>query len=119
MASDPPPFTLNNFLPYQLSVLSNQISRNIATLYETRFGLTIPEWRVIAVLGETSDLTATKIAKKTVMDKAAVSRAVKSLITQHYVRRKSLSAGWKGRASLPDQERAESLCSGDAGSHGL
>ena len=43
---------LEDFLPYRLAILSNTVSGTIAETYAQRFGLTIPEWRVIAVLGE-------------------------------------------------------------------
>ena len=44
---------LDAFVPYRLSVLTNQVSSAIARHYADRFGLTIPEWRVMAVLGDT------------------------------------------------------------------
>src|SRR3546814_4759992 len=43
---------LDNFLPYRLSIASNVLSSRIAAEYENRFGLKIPEWRLMAVLGE-------------------------------------------------------------------
>lgn len=70
---------LEDFLPYRLSVLSNRVSRAIAARYAKTFDLTIPEWRVIAVLGRRPGLTAKDIAKATEMDKVAVSRAVARL----------------------------------------
>ena len=78
--SEKPPLQLASFLPYRLSTLSNRISRAIADLYEERFQLTLPEWRVMAVLGEEPDLSATEVAERTAMDKVAVSRAVNRLI---------------------------------------
>lgn len=71
---------LADFLPYRLSVLSNRISRSIADGYEERFQLTLPEWRVMAVLGEEPDLSAGQVADRTAMDKVAVSRAVSKLL---------------------------------------
>ena len=71
---------LADFLPYRLSVLSNRISRSIADRYEERFQLTLPEWRVMAVLGEEPDLSAGQVADRTAMDKVAVSRAVNKLL---------------------------------------
>jgi len=71
---------LERFLPYRLSVLSNRISGDIARLYEKRHGLSIPEWRVIAVLARRPGLSATEVAQRTAMDKVAVSRAVSALL---------------------------------------
>lgn len=71
---------LEDFLPYRLSILSNRVSRAIAARYATAFDLTIPEWRIIAVLGRRPGLTAKEIAEATEMDKVAVSRAVAKLV---------------------------------------
>jgi DNA-binding MarR family transcriptional regulator len=70
---------LDRFLPYRLSVLSNRVSDAIARQYSDRFGLSIPEWRVMAVLGGSPDLSARDVAERTAMDKVQVSRAVDSL----------------------------------------
>ncbi|MBX3430906.1 MAG: winged helix-turn-helix transcriptional regulator [Hyphomonadaceae bacterium] len=71
---------LEDFLPYRLSILSNRVSRAIAARYADAFGLTIPEWRIIAVLGRRPGLTAKDVAEATEMDKVAVSRAVAKLV---------------------------------------
>jgi len=78
---------LERFLPYRLSVLSNRISADIAKLYDTRHGLSIPEWRVIAVLAKRPGLSATEVAQRTAMDKVAVSRAVSSLLDDGRIQR--------------------------------
>ena len=70
---------LAGFLPYQLSVASNAVSSLIAERYRTRFALKIPEWRVMAVLGDAGELTQRALTAATVMDKVAVNRAVKVL----------------------------------------
>jgi DNA-binding MarR family transcriptional regulator len=77
---------LEDFLPYRLSILSNRVSRAIAARYAKAFDLTIPEWRVIAVLGRRPALTAKEIAEATEMDKVAVSRAVARLMAARRVR---------------------------------
>jgi DNA-binding MarR family transcriptional regulator len=71
---------LEEFLPYRLSVTSHTVSTNIARVYEKRFGVSIPEWRVIAILGRYPGLSAVEVADRTLMDKVAVSRAVTKLI---------------------------------------
>src|SRR5688572_32503411 len=76
---------LEHFLPYRLSVLSNRVSRAIATRYAEAFDLSIPEWRVIAVLGRRPGLTAKEIAELTDMDKVAISRAVARLVKKKRV----------------------------------
>lgn len=78
---------LAEFLPYRLSVLSNRISRSIADGYEGKFQLTLPEWRVMAVLGEEPDLSAGQVADRTAMDKVAVSRAVNKLLEMGRIER--------------------------------
>lgn len=70
---------LGNFLPYLLSITSNSVSRRIADEYETRFGLNIPEWRIMAVLGDAGAMTQRDLVRATMMDKVAVNRACKSL----------------------------------------
>ena len=82
-----PGLDLGNFLPYRLTVLSNTVSTAIAGAYAQRFGLTIPQWRVIAVLARTPGISAAVVAERTAMDKVAVSRAVAGLIRAGRVRR--------------------------------
>jgi DNA-binding MarR family transcriptional regulator len=71
---------LDEFLPYKLAVLSHSVSSLVARVYDKRFGLTIPEWRVIAIVGRFPGLSAVEVAERTMMDKVAVSRAVTKLI---------------------------------------
>ena len=75
-----PPIELERFLPYRLSVLANLTSSTIAVAYEQQFDLSIPEWRVIAVLSRYPGLSARDVAQKSRMDAVAVSRAVKRLL---------------------------------------
>lgn len=74
---------LAEFLPYQLSITSNAVSVLIAERYRKKFGLKIPEWRIIAMLGDAlsgdNGLTQRALAEATVMDKVAVNRACKVL----------------------------------------
>ena len=81
--------SLGAFLPYRLSILSNTISKRIADLYQSEFGLSMPQWRVMAIIGETPNLNATDIVTRTAMDKVAVSRAVSGLIEQGHVKREA------------------------------
>ena len=88
---------LQGFLPYRLSVLSNKVSTTIAQMYARDFGLTIWQWRVLAVVAEGGLLRARDIARRTAMDKVAVSRAVARLIEKGHLRRQA--SAWDGRSS--------------------
>ena len=85
--AEPDVLELETFLPYRLSVLSNRISTAIARVYATRFGLSIPEWRLLAVLGRFGPLSANGVAERTYMDKVRVSRAVQRLLERGHIRR--------------------------------
>jgi DNA-binding MarR family transcriptional regulator len=97
---------LERFLPYRLSVLSNTVSTRIAQAYAGQFGLSIPEWRVVAVLARYPGLTASGVAERTAMDKVMVSRAVSRLLKSGRVARRTgadrrashLALSAKGRA---------------------
>ena len=78
---------LDDYLPYRLSVASNEVSRLIARAYEDRFGLTIPQWRVICVLAEDGPSTPQAIVARTATDKVVVSRAAQALTSRRLVRR--------------------------------
>lgn len=80
---------LERFLPYRLSVLMLRISNAIARSYERRFRLSVPEWRVMAVLGRFGPLSANGVAEKTQMDKVRVSRAVSRLVAAGRVSRRT------------------------------
>lgn len=98
-APDVPALDLEHFLPYRLSVLSNTVSSALAGAYARRFGLTIPQWRVIAVLARSPGLSAAGVAERTAMDKVAVSRAVTGLVRAGRVRR-ALAAADRRRSVL-------------------
>jgi len=101
---------LGGFLPYRLSVASNAVSSLIAERYRKRFGLKIPEWRVMAVLGDTAAATATgggtgragrtqrDLTRATLMDKVAVNRACKVLEERGLIARAANEAD--GRSHL-------------------
>jgi DNA-binding MarR family transcriptional regulator len=86
------PLNLETYLPYRLSVASNKVSALIAKAYESRFGLTIPQWRVLAVLSEGQAQSQQALVARTAMDKVTVSRAAAALIGRDLVRSKPSSS---------------------------
>jgi len=78
---------LDAFIPYRLSVTSNLVSETIASTYQALFGLSIPEWRLIAVIAEDAGTTQQLVGKRTRMDKVTVSRATIALVERGLVER--------------------------------
>lgn len=96
---------LDRFLPYRLSITSNLVSDRIARAYESLFGLTIPEWRLVAVVAEAAAITQAEIGERTRMDKVTVSRAAIALVDR----------GLLTRAPNPGDKRSHHLSLTDAG----
>jgi DNA-binding MarR family transcriptional regulator len=86
------PFALESFLPYRLSAVTTRASRLLARRYSARFGLSVAEWRVLAVLGRFGGLSATEVVARTEMDKVKVSRAVRALLRRGLLARQEDAA---------------------------
>lgn len=96
---------LDTFLPYRLSITSGLVSEAVASVYKSLFGLSIPEWRIIAVVAESDGLTQQTIVDRTLMDKVTVSRAAIALTGR----------GMLARSPHPDDRRSLTLGLSDAG----
>ena len=92
MQPGPGDFALEDFLPYRLSVVTNRTSRLFARRYSDAFGVSIAEWRVLAVVGRFGGLSATAVVERTAMDKVKVSRAVRSLLHRGLLQREGDAA---------------------------
>lgn len=77
--------TLERYLPYRLSILSNKVSGIIAEHYKNKFALSVTEWRIMAVLGEYPDISADEVSSKTRIEKSLISRAVSRLLQRHLI----------------------------------
>ena len=67
---------LETFLPYRLNVAASLASQAFSRIYQERHGIGIPEWRVLAILGEYGTMTGKAIGAHAHMHKTKVSRAV-------------------------------------------
>ncbi len=85
----PTPLVLDEFIPFRLSFTSNLVSDTIARAYEALFGLSIPEWRLVAVVAETGGVTQQEIGRRTRMDKVTVSRAAAALVARGLMAREA------------------------------
>jgi len=80
--------TLENFLPYRLSIASNAVSDAVASAYRALFGLKIPEWRLVTILAEGGAMSQQALCGRTRMDKVTVSRATIGLVDRGLVERR-------------------------------
>ena len=80
-------FELSEFFPYLVRVYYRAVSDAVSSVYSKRYGLTTSEWRTMAVLGPTTTLSASEIVARSSMDKVNVSRAIKGLQREGFLRR--------------------------------
>ena len=78
---------LQDFLPYRLSIASNAVSEVIASTYRALFGLSVAQWRVLAVVADFDAPTGQEVVVATRMDKVGVSRAVANLVARGLIER--------------------------------
>jgi DNA-binding MarR family transcriptional regulator len=90
---------LEEFLPYRLNRLAGEMSRRLHAIYGDRYGIDVPEWRVLATLGAREPVTAQEIARDTATHKSTISRAVARLEAM----------GWVERAASASDRRARSM----------
>lgn len=76
---------LHNFLPFRLNRVATLLSRRLSEIYSKKFGLDIPQWRVLATLGFRSTCTAQTIVCLTYTHKSTISRAVSKLTAAGYI----------------------------------
>lgn len=81
-------FTLEEFIPYRLAVLAKSVSTAFSKTYAERFGISIPQWRVMAAIGREPNCTASSIVEHAAMDKVQVSRAVSALMEMGHLKSK-------------------------------
>lgn len=80
-----PAFDLNDFLPYRLAVAASRVSRAFERRYMAEAGLSVPEWRVMAHLSQTGEVSVREIQARVDMEKSKVSRAASRLEEQGLV----------------------------------
>jgi DNA-binding MarR family transcriptional regulator len=78
-------FIIENYVPYQLALLSNKLSRALETVCQSECGISRNEWRVLVLIGQSGVCAASSLVEKKVMDPVAVHRAVKKLETAELI----------------------------------
>lgn len=81
-------FDLFQFVPFRLNRLAAEVSAALSDEYQVRYGLDIPEWRVIATLGFRDDACSAQfISQCTRTHKSTISRAVTTLLERELIER--------------------------------
>ena len=79
---------LEAFLPYRLNRIAAAVSQDFRSVYGPHHDLTIPEWRVLATLGQSEKISAKEIGRHSSMHKTKVSRAVRALEERRWLTRR-------------------------------
>jgi len=87
--ADATPLKLEQFLPYRLNVLASLVSQALSRVYAERYGIGIPEWRVLATLGQYGTMTGKAVGAHSHMHKTKVSRAVAELEKRRMIARRA------------------------------
>src|SRR5215470_3656212 len=75
-------------MPFRLNRLAAEVSNALLGEYQQRYGLDIPEWRVLATLGFRNDAcSAQYISDCTRTHKSTISRAVTTLLKRKVIER--------------------------------
>ncbi len=86
--NDAKSFDLKYFFPYKVRVFYRAVSQSIAEVYTKSHGLTVYQWRVMVVLGNTQPLSASEVVDYSSLDKVQVSRAIKGLLNRDFIERR-------------------------------
>lgn len=87
--SEPLELKLEDFLPYRLNVVAALSSQALSETYAPRYGISVPEWRVLVTLGQYGEMTGKAVGAHSHMHKTKVSRAVALLQERKLVARKT------------------------------
>jgi DNA-binding MarR family transcriptional regulator len=86
---DNAPLKLESFLPYRLNVVASLVSQALSRIYASRYGIGVPEWRVVVTLGQFGMMTGKAIGAHSHMHKTKVSRAVALLEKRKLIARRA------------------------------
>ncbi len=99
-------FELNGFLPFQLSVMTERIRKELTSRFAPEFQLSVPEWRVLVQLWGSEGVSVRELHVAVAMDKSKVSRAASRLE----------SAGMVEKRENADDRRLLQICLTQQGS---
>ncbi|MCH2168500.1 MAG: MarR family winged helix-turn-helix transcriptional regulator [Oceanicola sp.] len=75
-------FDLAGFTAYRLAVAAQSLSEELARQYRDRFGISIPDWRVLVHVSTGGDISVRDIEARVAMEKSKASRAASRLVAR-------------------------------------
>lgn len=85
MAASLPQFDLEQYLPYRMTVIAGRLSAELAKQYKSKYGISMPEWRVLLNVGYSKNTSIRDIEKRVNLEKSKVSRAATKLESKGYL----------------------------------
>ena len=82
------PFDLRKTVTFRLLGTASKLTQGFINTYTARFGIGLPEWRTLGMLGQFGPLPSIRIAELAEMDRGAISRAVAVLDRLGLVKRR-------------------------------
>ena len=81
------PIDLRNTVAFRLLGIASKLTQGFISRYTSQFGIGLPEWRTLGMMGQFGPLPSIRIAELAEMDRGAISRAVAWLEAKDLVRR--------------------------------
>jgi|LakMenEpi03Aug12_release.lakeMendotaPanAssembly.Ray.scaffolds.fasta_scaffold129052_1 DNA-binding MarR family transcriptional regulator len=98
---------LESLVSFRLRLLANLYTKASASAYERGFGLTLNEWRVIALLSAGGKLSISRLADQAQFDRGLTTRVIATLIKHQFVKKERDTQDGRGEiASLTVQGQA-------------
>lgn len=90
------PTDLTNLVSFRLRLLTNMYTKASASAYERNFGLTLNEWRVIALLSAADSLSISRLAAQAQFDRGLTTRIIAALIERDLITKKANPVDGRG-----------------------
>ncbi len=68
------------FLTYRLACVQTRLNRQALKILSCNFGLTLSQWRVLALIAGGGEISSRSLTEISTMDKGLVSRTIKGLV---------------------------------------
>ena len=98
---------LRRFVTYRLSRVQAKLNAQASRILQETSGITLTQWRVIALVGAAGQTQSSKLSKESALDKSLLSRNLKTLIEQGVVASRTDAEDHRVQVlSLTDKGRA-------------